>query len=99
MAQEICKSMLEEFVRIHPFTDGNGRTSRLLLNFILMINKFKPIIIKNEERPKYYESVDEYATENYLNDFYKLIIEKEYQTLEEYKNEIEKSKKINNNKR
>lgn len=36
-----------EFVKIHPFIDGNGRTSRLLLNFELMKNGYTPIIIKN----------------------------------------------------
>lgn len=44
-----------EFVKIHPFIDGNGRTSRLLLNFELMKNGYTPIIIKNEQRAKYYD--------------------------------------------
>jgi Fic family protein len=47
-----------EFVKIHPFIDGNGRTSRLLLNFELMKNGYPPIIIKNEERTKYYDVLD-----------------------------------------
>ena len=34
-----------EFVKIHPFIDGNGRTARLLLNFELMKNGYTPIII------------------------------------------------------
>lgn len=47
-----------EFVKIHPFIDGNGRTSRLLLNFELMKYGYTPIIIKNENRAKYYEVLD-----------------------------------------
>ena len=47
-----------EFVKIHPFVDGNGRTSRLLLNFELMRNGYTPIIIKKENRAKYYEVLD-----------------------------------------
>ena len=47
-----------EFVKIHPFIDGNGRTSRLLLNLELMKNGYKPIIIKKESRAKYYEVLD-----------------------------------------
>ncbi len=47
-----------EFVKIHPFIDGNGRTSRLLLNFELMKNGYTPIIIKKENRAQYYEVMD-----------------------------------------
>lgn len=55
-----------EFVKIHPFIDGNGRTSRLLLNFELMKNGYTPIIIKNENRAKYYEVIDlAHTTLNY----------------------------------
>lgn len=44
-----------EFVKIHPFIDGNGRTARLLLNFELMRSGYTPIIIKNEQRAIYYD--------------------------------------------
>lgn len=55
-----------EFVKIHPFIDGNGRTARLLLNFELMRNGYTPIIIKNEDRAKYYEVLDiAHTTMNY----------------------------------
>lgn len=47
-----------EFVKIHPFIDGNGRTARLLLNFELMTNGYPPIIIQKEDRLKYYEALD-----------------------------------------
>ncbi len=47
-----------EFVKIHPFIDGNGRTSRLLLNFELMKYGYTPIIIKNENRATYYDVID-----------------------------------------
>lgn len=41
------------FIAIHPFIDGNGRSGRLLLNFILIKNGYPPICIKKEERIKY----------------------------------------------
>ena len=64
-----------EFVKIHPFIDGNGRASRLLLNFELMRNGYTPIIIKNEDRAKYYEVLDiAHTTMNY-KPFIKLVSE------------------------
>lgn len=55
-----------EFVKIHPFIDGNGRTARLLLNFELMRSGFTPIIIKNEQRASYYDVLDlAHTTMNY----------------------------------
>ena len=64
-----------EFVKIHPFIDGNGRTSRLLLNFELMKNGYPPIIIKNEERARYYDVLDlAHTTMNY-QPFVKLVSE------------------------
>lgn len=43
------------FVRIHPFDDGNGRGARILMNIILMKANFPPAIIKNEKRREYYD--------------------------------------------
>ncbi|MFD1175313.1 Fic family protein [Paenibacillus puldeungensis] len=47
-----------EFVKIHPFIDGNGRTARLLLNFALMKNGYPPIVIEKEDRADYYSALD-----------------------------------------
>ena len=41
------------FLRIHPFDDGNGRTARLLSNYALLRNDLLPIVIKAEERDRY----------------------------------------------
>ncbi|MBL7206515.1 MAG: Fic family protein [Candidatus Aenigmarchaeota archaeon] len=45
------------FESVHPFRDGNGRTGRLLLNFILKKNGYPMIDIKNKDRMKYYNSL------------------------------------------
>lgn len=41
-----------KFIRIHPFDDGNGRTARILMNFILMQFGFPPTIIKSDADSK-----------------------------------------------
>lgn len=43
-----------KFVHVHPFTDGNGRTGRLLMNIFLMQYGFPMTIIEINDRQKYY---------------------------------------------
>ncbi|MCD8500667.1 MAG: Fic family protein [Bacillaceae bacterium] len=62
-----------KFDGIHPFIDGNGRTSRLLLNLELMKDGFPPIVIKVENRLAYYESLDRAHTQNDYTDFIRLV--------------------------
>jgi len=64
-----------EFVKIHPFIDGNGRTARLLLNFSLMISGYIPLIIKKEIRLNYYDSLDKAHTTKNYSDFIELVNE------------------------
>lgn len=44
--------------QIHPFTDGNGRTSRGLMNLILMRRGYPPCIITEEDRPRYMDALE-----------------------------------------
>jgi Fic family protein len=43
-----------EFVAIHPFDDGNGRLSRILMNLILMQAGYPPVVVKMDDRTNYY---------------------------------------------
>lgn len=61
------------FVGIHPFIDGNGRTSRLLLNLELMKAGFPAVVIKVENRLAYYEALDKSHTTKDYRDFIQLI--------------------------
>ena len=45
-----------EFLRIHPFDDGNGRTSRLILNYNLLNQGHAPAIIPKEIRKEYFSA-------------------------------------------
>jgi Fic family protein len=50
-----------EFVRIHPFKDGNGRVSRMIMNYRLMLSGWLPVSVPKEERLRYYEALEAYA--------------------------------------
>lgn len=73
-----------EFVRIHPFRDGNGRTSRLLMNYQLMANGFPAIDIAKEHRLEYFNALEAYAVEDDLAPFAEMIAELVDQRLDQY---------------
>lgn len=47
-----------KFENIHPFSDGNGRTGRLLMNYILLLMGHPPIVIHEEDRKEYYDALE-----------------------------------------
>lgn len=72
------------FVGIHPFIDGNGRTARLLLNLELMKSGYPPVIIRTENRLRYYNALDKAHTTNDNKDFINIIVEELNNTLDLY---------------
>ncbi|MEZ5059240.1 MAG: Fic family protein [Saprospiraceae bacterium] len=58
-----------KYIRIHPFDDGNGRTARILMNFILMQNGYPPVIIKTEDKENYFATLEQ-ADAGILDPFY-----------------------------
>lgn len=73
-----------DFVKIHPFVDGNGRTARLLLNLELMKHGYPPLIIRKEERLKYYNALDKAHTTDDYNDFYQMVVDALEHSLDMY---------------
>lgn len=56
---ELAAQIHYDFSWIHPFVDGNGRMSRLLLNLILVRNGYPFVVIKNVDKPQYLRALRE----------------------------------------
>lgn len=56
-----------KFENIHPFADGNGRTGRLLMNYLLLLLDHPPIIIHEEDRRSYYTALERFDSAQELD--------------------------------
>lgn len=83
----IAAYLHEELVRIHPFIDGNGRTSRLLMNLYLLRKGYVIVSLKgdNEEKLRYYTALEKSHTEGNSSLFVQLVAEAEETALNRYK--------------
>lgn len=72
-----------KLVHIHPFVDGNGRTSRLLMNTLLMRAGYPPVIIPKQQRSKYYHFL-KLANEGDIRPFVRFIADCTEKTLDLY---------------
>jgi len=72
-----------KLVHIHPFVDGNGRTSRLLMNLVLMQAGFPPVIIRRADRDIYYNHLVT-ANEGDIRPFIRFIAHCTEKTLDAY---------------
>ena len=68
--------------QIHPFTDGNGRTARALMNLILMRRRYPPCIITEEDRPRYIDALESCWKDGNLTSYIELVHENVSEQLE-----------------
>lgn len=82
----VAAEMHERLVSIHPFIDGNGRTSRLIMNFILMKNGYPITYLKGDENSRlaYYQTLEKVQVENDPIPFYQLILDRVEASLKEH---------------
>lgn len=88
----LAAEMHERLVTIHPFIDGNGRTSRLVMNLILLQNGYVIANIKGdyESRMSYYQALETAQTSGNKEDFLMFIAQTEKDSLERYLDIISK---------
>jgi len=73
-----------DFVGIHPFVDGNGRTSRLLMNLELMKSGYPPVVIPVERRLDYYQALDIAHVDKNYRPFIELAVDVVEQSFKPY---------------
>lgn len=71
----LAAELHERLATIHPFIDGNGRTSRLVMNLVLLQSGFPIAIIHGDmdTRLAYYTALEKCNMEGDKTDFYQLI--------------------------
>ncbi|WP_370649007.1 Fic family protein [uncultured Rikenella sp.] len=82
----IAAYLHDELVRIHPFIDGNGRTSRLLMNLYLVRHGYPIVSLKgdNDSRVRYYNALEKSHITGDRSDFNTLIVSVMTDTLKHY---------------
>lgn len=74
------------FEYIHPFADGNGRVGRTLLNYFLMTHGHPPLIIYDEDKSLYYNSLQSYDENEELESLHAFL---KHQTEKTWKKTLE----------
>jgi len=80
----LAAELHERLVSIHPFIDGNGRTSRLVMNLILLQNGYAIANIKGDygNKVQYYNALETAQTKNNKEDFLLFVAQTEKESLE-----------------
>ena len=74
-----------QFERIHPFSDGNGLTGRMLMNYLLLQEGFPPLIIEKETEAIYIELLAKQDLNGFMS-FANAILVKEQKRMQAFQN-------------
>ena len=80
-----------EFLRIHPFEDGNGRASRLLLNYNLLIQGHAPVVFPAKIKEEYFDARNKENVE-WIKDLFEKESEKELKAVDSLIKDFEEEK-------
>ncbi|MBY0221777.1 Fic family protein [Sporosarcina aquimarina] len=97
---DLLKAILEmyiQFEKIHPFSDGNARAGRMIMNYSLLENDLPPLIIKNHEKDAYLQVLKESQMKEFPEEkdienfvvFAKPILEEERKRMLSFSNKIQ----------
>lgn len=81
---ELASEAHYRLVTIHPFTDGNGRTARLLMNMILLMSGYPAAIIRKRDRLGYITSLETAQLGGAKDDYLGLIVNAVNRSLDIY---------------
>lgn len=85
-----------DLVSIHPFYDGNGRTSRLLMNYLQLLFHLPMAIVFKDDKAEYFDALIQTRKKKDIKIFRAFI----YLQYEKYlKLEINKAEELNQNKK
>ena len=82
-----------ELVNIHPFIDGNGRTARLLMNYIQRLYSLPLALVYDEDKNEYYNALIAVREQEDIQPFYDFMFDQYEKFLSA---EVQKVKEANN---
>lgn len=71
-------------VSIHPFSDGNGRAARLLMNLVLLRAGYPPVSVRLEDRNAYLDAIEQAQTSGHGERYRQFMLQRVDATLSDY---------------